>query len=235
MNQLVSIPEPPKSLLDQAAEKTFDSPEQLLSHYKKIAKKTHKYPPPKKHVEEPKFKHKTHPWDFPVPAPVYQDPMALTGEHAFPPAPPKGKPTEIEKIIYRAAFTYKVWYREMFINTRRKPVVYARAQAAAQIRAKYGWSYTRIGKHFGNYDHSTVIHWIDLYKKDLEGKEPLFPKPRNRGTKFTAEDYYTVKELLDKGLSQRRIYALTGCNQTWISEVNRGLITPEIIAEHNRV
>jgi len=89
------------------------------------------------------------------------------------PKPANHKPHSrelIEEILWwHNLFGNEVTMEDLVGPIRHRGVVQARTDCMRRIRSRLGWSFPRIGKLFGNRDHTTVMH---AWRKDLSLEKP---------------------------------------------------------------
>ena len=71
----------------------------------------------------------------------------------------------IEEILWwHRQFGNEVTMEDLVGPIRHRGVVQARTDCMRRIRSRLGWSFPRVGRLFGNRDHTTVMHacWKDL-------------------------------------------------------------------------
>jgi chromosomal replication initiator protein len=81
---------------------------------------------------------------------------------------PPIKNIDINDIQKETAKHYAFTVSDLSSKSRKQHTVLARQMAIAIAHELTGLSLTNIGKHFGNRDHSTVLHSVDKIKKRVE-------------------------------------------------------------------
>lgn len=91
-----------------------------------------------------------------------------------------------EEIIWwhNQLYGWDVTLQEVRSKTRLAPIVACRADCMRRIRDTRGWSYPVIGRWFGGFDHSTVMHHVE--------------KKNTANTPIKNSEGLTISQLRDK-------------------------------------
>ena len=72
-----------------------------------------------------------------------------------------------DKIIYRVAQKHGVSVADIKGHSRKQHIVYARQEAAYQLREERNLTLNQIGSLLGHKDHTTILHAIKCHEKKL--------------------------------------------------------------------
>ena len=87
----------------------------------------------------------------------------------MPPAIIARTPRQVADAIVRdVAGKYDLTVSDLKGRVRDRPIAWPRQEAYSAVRSRLGWSYPRIGRYFGDRDHSTIIHGIGAYEARME-------------------------------------------------------------------
>jgi chromosomal replication initiation ATPase DnaA len=85
---------------------------------------------------------------------------------------PRRMPASALRIVAEVAWKHRLPPRALFLKIRTREVVRARHEAMARMHEEMTHASTpQIGRWFGNYDHTTVIHAVKKHRKMREAVE----------------------------------------------------------------
>lgn len=82
-----------------------------------------------------------------------------------PTVPPQ--PITMHVIIAQVAAQYGLTYTQILARRRHRPIVHARQYAMWRCQRETRASLPEIGRYFGGYDHTTVLHAIRAHEKRM--------------------------------------------------------------------
>jgi chromosomal replication initiator protein len=88
-------------------------------------------------------------------------------------AQPKRRVIHTDRIVDAVSSYYHVPVSDLIGEGRRREVVRPRQVAMYLLRSENGFSFPTIGQHFGNRDHTTVMHACGKIEENLETDEVL--------------------------------------------------------------
>lgn len=136
--------------------------EELQAHYKAVRSRLNNAPAKK----EPPVR-LIHPAPGPYPDPLDLPPPAAVAAEAPAKAPETPTETPAQKILSEVAAKHGMPPTTFRSQNRRMDYVLCRQEAAYRLNTELKFSLSQIGRLMGHRDHTTVLHAINRYKKNL--------------------------------------------------------------------